>query len=49
MEKDMKLAAEAARQVGAPLLLGETAIGAYSSAAADSRFRGKDSRVIYKW
>ncbi|KAF8210207.1 NAD binding domain of 6-phosphogluconate dehydrogenase-domain-containing protein [Mycena galopus ATCC 62051] len=49
MEKDMKLAAEAAHNAGAKLVLGETAIGAYSSAASDSRYRGKDSRVVYKW
>ncbi|KAJ6593876.1 6-phosphogluconate dehydrogenase [Mycena capillaripes] len=49
MEKDMKLAAESARQVGAPLVLGDIAIGAYSSAASDPRYRGKDSRVVYKW
>ncbi|KAJ7783154.1 6-phosphogluconate dehydrogenase [Mycena metata] len=49
MEKDMKLAAAAARDVGANLVLGETAIEAYSSAASDPRFRGKDSRVVYKW
>ncbi|KAJ7262200.1 NAD binding domain of 6-phosphogluconate dehydrogenase-domain-containing protein [Mycena haematopus] len=49
MEKDMKLAAEAAQKAGVKLVLGETAIGAYSSAASDSRYRGKDSRVIYKW
>lgn len=45
----MKLAAAAARDVGANLVLGETAIEAYSSAASDPRFRGKDSRVVYKW
>jgi hypothetical protein len=49
MEKDMKLAAEAARQVGAKLVLGDTAIGAYSSAASDPSFRDRDSRVVYKW
>ncbi|KAF7361919.1 putative 3-hydroxyisobutyrate dehydrogenase, mitochondrial [Mycena venus] len=49
MEKDMKLASAAAQNVGARLVLGETAIGAYTSAAADPRYRGKDSRVVYKW
>lgn len=37
MEKDMKLAAEAAHNAGAKLVLGETAIGAYVSAASDPR------------
>ncbi|KAF7376122.1 3-hydroxyisobutyrate dehydrogenase [Mycena sanguinolenta] len=49
MEKDMKLAAKAAQNVGAKLILGQTAIDAYASAASDSRYRGKDSRVVYKW
>ncbi|KAJ7084362.1 NAD binding domain of 6-phosphogluconate dehydrogenase-domain-containing protein [Mycena belliarum] len=49
MEKDMKLAAEAAREVGATLVLGESAIEAYCSAASDPRYRDKDSRVVYKW
>ncbi|KAJ7901803.1 NAD binding domain of 6-phosphogluconate dehydrogenase-domain-containing protein [Mycena olivaceomarginata] len=49
MEKDMKLAAEAAHNAGAKLVLGETAIGAYVSAASDPRYRDKDSRVVYKW
>ncbi|KAK7057216.1 mitochondrial putative 3-hydroxyisobutyrate dehydrogenase [Favolaschia claudopus] len=49
MEKDMKLAAAAAKKVGAKLVLGDTAIKAYSSTASDPRYRGKDSRVVYKW
>ncbi|KAJ7218087.1 NAD binding domain of 6-phosphogluconate dehydrogenase-domain-containing protein [Mycena pura] len=47
--KDMKLAAEVATQTGVKLVLGESAIAAYSSAAADSRYRDKDSRVVYQW
>jgi len=49
MEKDMRLAAEAARGVGATLVLGDTAIGAYSSAASDPDYRDRDSRIVYKW
>ncbi|KAJ7096348.1 6-phosphogluconate dehydrogenase [Mycena epipterygia] len=49
MEKDMRLAAEAARQVGATLVLGDTAIGAYHATASDPNFRDRDSRVVYKW
>jgi 3-hydroxyisobutyrate dehydrogenase len=49
LEKDMKLAVEAAKQVEARLILGEIATGAYAAAASDPSFRGKDARVIYKW
>lgn len=45
----MRLAAEAAGQVGAKLVLGDTAIGAYHAAASDPNFRDRDSRVVYKW
>ncbi|KAJ6586898.1 NAD binding domain of 6-phosphogluconate dehydrogenase-domain-containing protein [Mycena vulgaris] len=49
MEKDMRLAEEAARHAGSRLVLAETAIAAYSSAASDPSYRDKDSRVVYKW
>ncbi|KAJ7497271.1 NAD binding domain of 6-phosphogluconate dehydrogenase-domain-containing protein [Mycena latifolia] len=49
MEKDMRLAAEAAREVGARLVLGDSAIGAYCAAASDPSYRDRDSRVVYKW
>ncbi|KAJ7287559.1 6-phosphogluconate dehydrogenase [Mycena rebaudengoi] len=49
LEKDMKLAVEAAKQVEARLILGEIATGAYAAAASDPSFHGKDARVIYKW
>ncbi|KAJ6609892.1 6-phosphogluconate dehydrogenase [Mycena sp. CBHHK59/15] len=49
MEKDMRLAIEAARKVAAKLVLGDTAVGAYSAAASDPSYRDKDSRVVYKW
>lgn len=49
MEKDLKLAAEAAQSVGAKLVLGDSTIEAYHKAASDPRYRDKDSRVVYKW
>ncbi|KAJ7462262.1 3-hydroxyisobutyrate dehydrogenase [Mycena galericulata] len=49
MEKDLRLAAEAAKAVGAKLVLGQTTIEAYRSAALDPRYRDRDSRVVYKW
>ncbi|KAJ7132774.1 3-hydroxyisobutyrate dehydrogenase [Mycena crocata] len=49
MEKDMRLAVNAARQVEANLILADTAIAAYSAAASDSRYVNKDSRVVYAW
>nr|GAT57670.1 predicted protein [Mycena chlorophos] len=49
MEKDMRLATQAARQVGAKLVLGEAAVSAYAQTASDPDFRGKDSRVVYQW
>jgi len=49
MEKDLRLAAEAAQSVGAKLVLGDSTIEAYHKAASDPRYRDKDSRVVYKW
>ncbi|KAJ7647357.1 3-hydroxyisobutyrate dehydrogenase [Roridomyces roridus] len=49
MEKDLKLAAEAADNVGARLVLADTTIAAYHSAASDPRYRDRDSRVVYQW
>ncbi|KAJ7725847.1 NAD binding domain of 6-phosphogluconate dehydrogenase-domain-containing protein [Mycena maculata] len=49
MEKDLRLAVEAAQGVGAKLVLGDTTIQAYHSAASDLEYRDKDSRVVYKW
>ncbi|RDB16898.1 putative 3-hydroxyisobutyrate dehydrogenase, mitochondrial [Hypsizygus marmoreus] len=49
MKKDMSLAMDAARKVGAKLVLGDAGLSAYSAAAEDPRFRDKDSRVVYRW
>lgn len=49
MKKDMTLAIDAAKQVGAKLVLGDAGVAAYAAAAEDPRCRDKDSRVIYRW
>ncbi len=49
MKKDMGLAIEAAKQVGAKLVLGDPGLAAYAAAAEDPRCRDKDSRVVYRW
>ncbi|KAG5735498.1 hypothetical protein E4T56_gene11142 [Termitomyces sp. T112] len=49
MKKDITLAMEAARQVDAKLVLGDSGLSAYSAAAEDPRCRDKDSRVVYRW
>lgn len=45
----MALAIDAAEQVGAKLVLGDSGLAAYSAAAEDPRCRDKDSRVVYRW
>ncbi|KAF7315410.1 3-hydroxyisobutyrate dehydrogenase [Mycena indigotica] len=49
MEKDVRLATQAAHQVGVKLALGDAVVSTYSQTAADPAFRGKDSRVVYQW
>ncbi|KAF9467452.1 3-hydroxyisobutyrate dehydrogenase [Collybia nuda] len=49
MKKDMTLAIEAAQQVGAKLVLGDSGLAAYSAAADDPHCRDRDSRVVYRW
>ncbi|PPQ78120.1 hypothetical protein CVT25_015645 [Psilocybe cyanescens] len=49
MKKDMSLAIDAAKQVGANLVLADAGLAAYSAAAEDPRCRDRDSRVIYRW
>jgi len=49
MKKDMTLAVDAAKQVGARLVLGDAGVAAYTAAAEDPRCRNKDSRVVYRW
>ena len=49
MVKDMTLAIEAAKQVGAKLVLADAGLGAYSAASEDPRCRDRDNRVVYRW
>lgn len=49
MKKDMSLAVETAKQVGAKLVLADAGLGAYTAASEDSKCRDRDSRVIYRW
>ncbi|PPQ97591.1 hypothetical protein CVT26_002319 [Gymnopilus dilepis] len=49
MKKDMTLAIEAAKQVGAKLVLADAGLSAYSAASEDPRCRDRDSRVVYRW
>ncbi|TFK44198.1 3-hydroxyisobutyrate dehydrogenase [Crucibulum laeve] len=49
MKKDMGLAINAAREVGAKLVLGDAGLSAYAAASEDPRCRDKDSRVVYRW
>jgi 3-hydroxyisobutyrate dehydrogenase len=38
-----------AQDVGARTVLAEPTLGAFAEAIADSRYTGKDARVVYKW
>ncbi|KAF8510202.1 3-hydroxyisobutyrate dehydrogenase [Hysterangium stoloniferum] len=49
MKKDMTLAIEAAKAVGAKLVLADAGLEAYAAASEDSNCRDRDSRVIYRW
>ncbi|KIK67476.1 hypothetical protein GYMLUDRAFT_217822 [Collybiopsis luxurians FD-317 M1] len=49
MKKDMSLAIQAAKEVGAKLVLADAGLGAYAAASEDPRCRDKDNRVIYRW
>ncbi|TFK66543.1 hypothetical protein BDN72DRAFT_844225 [Pluteus cervinus] len=49
MKKDMTLAVEAARRIGANLVLADAGLSAYSAASEDPRCRDRDSRVVYRW
>jgi 3-hydroxyisobutyrate/3-hydroxypropionate dehydrogenase len=49
MKKDMSLAVDAARRVGAKLVLADPGLAAYSAASEDPRCRDRDSRVVYRW
>ncbi|KAF4620437.1 hypothetical protein D9613_000215 [Agrocybe pediades] len=49
MKKDLGLAVEAARQVGAKLVLADAGLSAYTAASEDPRCRDRDARVVYRW
>lgn len=49
MKKDIGLAMEAAKEVGAKIVLGEKGLEAYQQASDDPRCRDLDSRVVYRW
>jgi 3-hydroxyisobutyrate dehydrogenase-like beta-hydroxyacid dehydrogenase len=49
MKKDMSLAIEAAKEVGAKLVLADSGLLAYTAASEDPRCKDKDSRVVYRW
>ncbi|GJJ16310.1 hypothetical protein Clacol_010607 [Clathrus columnatus] len=49
MKKDMSLAVETAKQVGAKLVLADAGLGAYTAASEDPKCRDRDSRVVYRW
>ncbi|KDR74990.1 hypothetical protein GALMADRAFT_226639 [Galerina marginata CBS 339.88] len=49
MKKDMTLAIDAAKQIGANLVLADAGLSAYTAASEDPRCRDRDSRVVYRW
>lgn len=49
MKKDMTLAIETAKEVGAKLVLAEAGLSTYAAASEDPRCRDRDSRVVYRW
>ncbi|KAF9268663.1 hypothetical protein L218DRAFT_1048219 [Marasmius fiardii PR-910] len=49
MKKDMGLAVQAAKRVGARVVLADSALPAYTEASNDPRCKDKDARVIYRW
>ncbi|KAK3312717.1 NAD binding domain of 6-phosphogluconate dehydrogenase-domain-containing protein [Apodospora peruviana] len=49
MRKDFGLAVEAARRVGAKLLLGDAGLAGYTDASEDPRCRDLDSRVVFRY
>ena len=49
MAKDIGLAVEAAKAIGAQIVLGNTALESYQSASANPKYRDRDSRIVYKW
>lgn len=49
MRKDFNLAVEAAKRVGAKLVLGDIGLETYTRAMEDPRCRDLDSRVVYRY
>ena len=49
MTKDVRLAVDGAKEIGAKLVLGEEAVKAFQGTLDDERFKGKDCRNIYRW
>ncbi|ORY14067.1 3-hydroxyisobutyrate dehydrogenase-like protein [Clohesyomyces aquaticus] len=47
--KVLKMGSELAENVGARTVLDKPTLAAFEEAKNDSRYRGKDARVVYKW
>lgn len=45
----LELGVKAARDLQAKTTLGEPMLAAYKAAAAEEQYKGKDSKIIYKW
>jgi len=48
-EKVLRMGSQLARDVGARTVLDGPALLAFNAAMEDSRYKGKDARVVYKW
>lgn len=48
-KKVLKMGSELAHMVGAKTVLDKPTLEAFDEVAADSRYQGKDARVVYKW
>ncbi|KAF2186213.1 3-hydroxyisobutyrate dehydrogenase [Zopfia rhizophila CBS 207.26] len=47
--KVLKMGSELAEMVGAKTILDKPTLGAFDEAKNDSRYKGKDARVVYRW
>lgn len=47
--KVLAMGQKLAQDVGARTVLADPTLGAFGEAMADSRYKGKDARVVYKW
>lgn len=45
----LELGYKEAEAVGAKVVLGKNMVDAYAAAAQEDRYKGKDSKIIYKW